>query len=175
MLCIPRPAEIVKEKDKRFVEFETATDLKTAVEKLDGREFKGVAVTCIADTQPDYSRDRVRSRSPGYRRPYAADDYDRRGPARGYSPRRDGYRDRSVPRRGYYEDDRTRYGRSPIRPRGPVDEYPPPRRSGGFEDPYRREYPTDSYVNGRSARDYPPRDYPPRDAPFDYERPRRYW
>ncbi|KAI6714028.1 hypothetical protein JHW43_003458 [Diplocarpon mali] len=32
-----------------FVEFETAADLKAAVEKLDGREFKGVRVTCIAD------------------------------------------------------------------------------------------------------------------------------
>ncbi|KAJ5047641.1 uncharacterized protein L3040_003462 [Drepanopeziza brunnea f. sp. 'multigermtubi'] len=42
-----------------FVEFETALDLKTAVEKLDGREFKGVRVTCIADTQPDIPRDRA--------------------------------------------------------------------------------------------------------------------
>lgn len=32
-----------------FVEFETAADLKTAVEKLDGREFKGARVTCVAD------------------------------------------------------------------------------------------------------------------------------
>ncbi|ORY62517.1 uncharacterized protein BCR38DRAFT_241613 [Pseudomassariella vexata] len=36
-----------------FVEFETAADLRTAVEKLDGREFKGQRVTCVADTQPD--------------------------------------------------------------------------------------------------------------------------
>jgi hypothetical protein len=34
---------------RSFVEFETAADLKTAVEKLDGREFKGVRVTCTAD------------------------------------------------------------------------------------------------------------------------------
>lgn len=34
---------------RSFVEFETAADLKTAVEKLDGREFKGVRVTCVAD------------------------------------------------------------------------------------------------------------------------------
>lgn len=33
----------------RFVEFESANDLKTAVEKLDGREFKGSRVTCTAD------------------------------------------------------------------------------------------------------------------------------
>lgn len=31
-----------------FVEFETAADLKNAIEKLDGREFKGQRVTCIA-------------------------------------------------------------------------------------------------------------------------------
>ncbi|CAG8973491.1 hypothetical protein HYALB_00002816 [Hymenoscyphus albidus] len=144
-----------------FVEFETAADLKTAVEKLDGREFKGARVTCVADTQPDIPRDRsARSRSP-VRRPYP-DDYDRRGPPRGYSPRRDGgYRDRSPPRRGYYDDDRGRYGRSPPRARGPIDDYPPPR--GRFEDPYRRDYPPDPYVNGRPPYDRGPRDYPPRD------------
>ncbi|OAF62219.1 hypothetical protein VC83_01055 [Pseudogymnoascus destructans] len=49
---------------KGFVEFETAADLRTAVEKLDGREFKGARVTCTADTQPDMPRDRLRSRSP---------------------------------------------------------------------------------------------------------------
>lgn len=32
-----------------FVEFESANDLKAAVEKLDGREFKGSRVTCTAD------------------------------------------------------------------------------------------------------------------------------
>jgi hypothetical protein len=165
--------------------------LKTAVEKLDGREFKGARVTCVADvgvailmtltttnivqTQPDIPRDRARSRSPT-RRPYV-DDYDRRGPPRGYSPRRDGYRDRSPPRRGYYDEDRGRYGRSPPRGRPPVDDYPPPRR-GGFEDPYRRDYPPpDPYANGRPPYDRPPpRDYPPRDAGYaDYDRRGRYW
>lgn len=34
---------------RSFVEFETAADLKSAVEKLDGREFKGVTVHCTAD------------------------------------------------------------------------------------------------------------------------------
>lgn len=34
---------------RSFVEFETAADLRTAVEKLDGREFKGVRVTCTPD------------------------------------------------------------------------------------------------------------------------------
>ena len=36
---------------QRFVEFETASDLKTAVEKLDGREFKGARVTCVPDVR----------------------------------------------------------------------------------------------------------------------------
>ncbi|GFP53718.1 pre-mRNA-splicing factor srp2 [Trichoderma asperellum] len=50
-----------------FVEFETAADLRTAVEKLDGREFKGARVQCLVDTQPEMPpRDpRGRSRSPG--------------------------------------------------------------------------------------------------------------
>ncbi|OTA62468.1 hypothetical protein K449DRAFT_54446 [Hypoxylon sp. EC38] len=73
-----------------FVEFETAADLKTAVEKLDGREFKGQRVNCVADTQPDFPpRERGgRSRSPMGRRPYGppGDGYDRRGPPRGYRP-----------------------------------------------------------------------------------------
>ncbi|PHH85057.1 hypothetical protein CDD83_976 [Cordyceps sp. RAO-2017] len=174
-----------------FVEFETAADLRTAVEKLDGREFKGNRVQCVADTQPDMPpRDRGRSRSPG-RRPYMPpfEEYDRRVPPRGaggsssggaggggggtggggggtgYSPRREtgqyGYRDRS-PRREYYED-RARY-RSP--PRRPVDDYPPPRAR--YDDPYRRDYPPpppDPYANGR-AYDRPPRDFPPREPAY---------
>jgi hypothetical protein len=35
----------------RFVEFETAADLKTAVEKLDGQTFKGATVHCTADVR----------------------------------------------------------------------------------------------------------------------------
>ena len=35
----------------RFVEFENAADLRTAVEKLDNREFKGQRVTCVADVR----------------------------------------------------------------------------------------------------------------------------
>ena len=34
-----------------FVEFETAADLRTAVEKLDNREFKGQRVTCVANVR----------------------------------------------------------------------------------------------------------------------------
>ncbi|KAH9907478.1 PXA domain-containing protein [Xylariomycetidae sp. FL2044] len=151
-----------------FVEFENAADLKTAVEKLDTREFKGQRVTCVADTQPDMpGRDRGgRSRSPTGRRPYGppGDGYDRRGPPRGYSPPRyrDDYRDRS-PRREYYDDRRYR---SPPR-RGPVEDYPPPR--GRYDDPYRRDYgpPPDPYANGRGPYERPgPRDFPPRDGGY---------
>lgn len=164
-----------------FVEFETAVDLRTAVEKLDGREFKGSPVACIADTQPDPPpRERARSRSPG-RRPFMQpqDDYNRRGPPRGYSPRRDGYRDgyrerspgRRPPPPDYY-DDRSRGYRSP--PRRPLDDYPPRR---GYDDPYRRDYlpPADPYANGRPY-DRPPRDFPPRDGgyPRDAYGPRDY-
>lgn len=35
--------------EPRFVEFETAADLKTAVDKLDNQDFKGSNVRCVAD------------------------------------------------------------------------------------------------------------------------------
>ena len=35
----------------RFVEFETAGDLKVAVEKLDNQDFKGASVRCSADVR----------------------------------------------------------------------------------------------------------------------------
>ncbi|KAM0462631.1 hypothetical protein ACHAPV_003454 [Trichoderma viride] len=172
-----------------FVEFETAADLRTAVEKLDGREFKGARVQCLVDTQPDMPpRDpRARSRSPG-RRPYPPpqfDNYDRRGgPHRGYNREGAapsyGYRDRS-PRREYYDERAPRY-RSP--PRRPVEDYPPPR--GRYDEPYRRDYPpppADPYANGgRPAYDRPPREFPPREPAYpregyarDYDRGGRYW
>ncbi|KAI9803039.1 MAG: hypothetical protein M1825_002274 [Sarcosagium campestre] len=118
-------SETGRDRDGRgFVEFETAADLKTAVAKLDGHEFKGVRVTCTADTQDERPRDnRYRSRSPPGRRGYPpADDFDPRG-RRGYSPPRHGYRDRTSPRRDYYD---SRGYRSPP-PRGPPD-YPRSRR-----------------------------------------------
>ena len=37
---------------RSFVEFETAADLRNAVEKLDSREFKGQRVTCVANVSP---------------------------------------------------------------------------------------------------------------------------
>ncbi|KAJ2970815.1 hypothetical protein NQ176_g8003 [Zarea fungicola] len=42
-------SETVRDSGKGFVEYENAADLQTAVEKLDGGEFKGKVVQCIAD------------------------------------------------------------------------------------------------------------------------------
>lgn len=38
----------------RFVEYETMADLRSAVEKLDNREFKGATVHCISDVYPPF-------------------------------------------------------------------------------------------------------------------------
>lgn len=143
---------------RSFVEYETAADLASAVEKLDNNEFKGATVRCISDVGPPnpspfYTghtdryyqpqseiprpRERYRSRSPGgyrgrggYGGPPHDDYYDRRGPPRGYSPRRDDYRRRSPPPGRYYDDRADdRYG-PPRGGRPPVDDYPP--RGGSY-------------------------------------------
>ncbi|KAL4741580.1 hypothetical protein BDV11DRAFT_182488 [Aspergillus similis] len=164
-------SETGREPGRGIVEFETANDLKTAVEKLDGREFKGTRVTCVPDIQPYDDRpyrDPYRSRSP--RRGYPPmDEYDRRySVPRGYSPRSH-YRERSpIPmRREYYGDG---YGRrTPPRPR--MEDYPPLRRP--YEDPYGPPPPPrydDPYAAPRPygrPRSPPRGDY----APYD----RRYW
>lgn len=186
-------SEVGRERDGTgFVEYETQKDLETAVEKLDTREFKGQAVRCVHEVssppppppfkprhpypgppQDDRGRDRYRSRSPTGRRggypPGPYDDYyDRRGPPRGYSPRRDDYRRRTPPR-DYY-DSRDRYGRASPRGRAPVDEYGPPRPRFP-EDPYdargpppRRGYEPDPYTNGH-GRPYEGRAPSPRARP----------
>ncbi|KAF2262804.1 hypothetical protein CC78DRAFT_582248 [Lojkania enalia] len=201
-------SEVGRERDGTgFVEYETATDLRTAVEKLDRREFKGQEVSCkeeVSDPPPpppykprpyggpmegDRGRDRYRSRSPVGRRGYPPapydEYYDRRGPPRGYSPRRDDYRRRTPPRDFY--DSRERYRASSPRGRGPPDEYGAPRRYP--DDPYdargappRRGY-EDPYMNGH-GRPYeggrPPspgrRPRSPGRPPYEEGYPpRRYW
>ncbi|KAE8352893.1 hypothetical protein BDV28DRAFT_157495 [Aspergillus coremiiformis] len=166
-------SETGRELGRGFVEFETANDLKTAIEKLDGRDFKGSRVSCVADPVDERPfRDPYRSRSP--RRSYPpVDEYDRRlPPPRGYSPRAH-YRERSpIPiRRDYYERDG--YGRrTPPRPR--IDDYPPPRRP--YDDPYDvRPPPPPRYDDPYM----PPRPYgrprsPPRGEYVPYDR-RGYW
>ncbi|OAQ96458.1 hypothetical protein LLEC1_04446 [Akanthomyces lecanii] len=80
-------SETARDSGRGFVEYENAGDLRTAVEKLDGCEFKGKVVQCIVDTQAEVptGRQRGRSRSPGRRPPqYPRDggygrDYDRGG------------------------------------------------------------------------------------------------
>ncbi|GAB7323932.1 hypothetical protein MBLNU13_g07352t1 [Cladosporium sp. NU13] len=177
-------SEVNRERDttgtggKGFVEYETAADLEAAVEKLHQHDFKGVPVNCISDPQSEIPRPReprYRSRSPGYRgRGYGGhgghggppmdDYYDRRGPPRGYSPRRDDYRRRSPPPR-YYDDPRDdRYGPPPRRGGPPpVDDYPPPRRYvddryGAPPGPPPRGggagYEPDPYVNGHGREPY---------------------
>lgn len=167
---------------RSFVEFETAADLKTAVEKLDNQDFKGSNVRCTADvchpcmplsypspltctqTQAEIPRnDRYRSRSPPSRRggysPAHGGYYNRREPPppRDYSPRRDsGYRRRSPhPRHDYYERDHGRSYRSPP-PRG--DARGPP-----ISDPYPvpRDYERgDSYPTSLSRDRYDDAPYP---------------
>lgn len=45
----------------RFVEYETSDDLASAVEKLDGSDFKGAVVRCISDVRfYDHSTLRLR-------------------------------------------------------------------------------------------------------------------
>ncbi|KAL8686281.1 MAG: hypothetical protein Q9224_005496 [Gallowayella concinna] len=184
-------SEVGRDRDgKGFVEFETAADLKVAVDKLDNNEFKGATVGCTADPQDEIPRNdsrygRSRSPPPG-RRPYPPENgyYDRRPPPRNYAPRdRDEYRRRSPPPR-HYED----YGRHdrgyrtppPIRPgRGPpIDEPYPPARGGYERDPYAAPPPRRPYDDPYGANGYgrprerspPPRGY----GGYDHDR-QRYW
>ncbi|KAK1016757.1 hypothetical protein LTR54_002797 [Friedmanniomyces endolithicus] len=157
---------------KGYVEYETAADLLSAVEKLDNSNFKGSTVRCISDvrhpqfhtsmnmplfydgrtdlhyqTQSDIPRprERFRSRSPGYR--------GGGGGGRGYGappPADDYYYDRRGPPRGY-SPRRDDYRRRTPPPRGYYDEpredrYGPPRRGPPPEDyppPPRGRYPPD--------------------------------
>ncbi|KAL8878872.1 MAG: hypothetical protein Q9198_003405 [Flavoplaca austrocitrina] len=182
-------SEVGRDRDgKGFVEFETAADLKVAVDKLDNNEFKGATVGCVSDPQDEIPRNdrygRSRSPPPG-RRPYPPENgyYDRRPPAREYPPRiRDDYRRRSPPPRHY--DDYPRHDRGyrsppPGRPgRGPPIEDPyPPARGGYDRDPYAAPPPRRPYDDPYAANGYgrprerspPPRGY----GGYD-ERP-RYW
>jgi len=180
--------ETGRERDGRGVaEFESAADLRTAVEKLDGREFKGERVTCVAESQEDRRNDRYGrgSRSPrnGSRyndapQPYYNEPRGSRGP---YPPsprsRHAGYRERDPPPRsgGYGHYDRERY--SPGPPRRRPEDYPPP-RSGRYDDYDRgRRYNDEPYTNGHGypagyeRRSVSPRGRrtPPRDH-YDYGR-----
>ncbi|EFX01771.1 pre-RNA splicing factor [Grosmannia clavigera kw1407] len=171
--------EVVFSETNRFgdgsVEFESAQDLATAIEKLDNTEFRDKIVTCsvgvslavsdlsasasvclltmysqvFTDMPPRDGRGRSRSPHPG-RRPYGMpprDDYDHR---RGPPPPPRGY---SPSRRGeaaYRESYR--------------DRSPPPRREY-FDD--RMHYPT-------SPRRGPVEDYPPPSRRYDDPYRREY-
>jgi len=139
---------------KGFVEFETKDDLKAAVDKLDGRDYKGGPVVCredIQDERPDSNRS-YRQRSPPARRGYP--------PTNGY--------DRPPPRDYGYRE------RSPGPPRGRYDDYPPPRDYRGRTPPPRDPYgppPRDPYRDPYRE-PLPPRAYPPEPYPPNYSRPR---
>ena len=45
------PQCLIETNSARFVEFETAGDLKIAVDKLDNQDFKGASVRCVADVR----------------------------------------------------------------------------------------------------------------------------
>ncbi|KAL8817291.1 MAG: hypothetical protein Q9223_003846 [Gallowayella weberi] len=184
-------SEVGRDRDgKGFVEFETAADLKVAVEKLDNNEFKGATVGCTADPQDEIPRNdsrygRSRSPPPG-RRPYPPDNgyYDRRPPPRDYAPRgRDEYRRRSPPPRHYEEYSRHDRGgyRSPppVRPgRGPpIDERYPPARGGYDRDPYAAPPPRGPYDDPYAANGYgrPRERSPPPRGYGGYDDRPRYW
>ncbi|KAL8733262.1 MAG: hypothetical protein Q9181_003657 [Wetmoreana brouardii] len=180
-------SEVGRDRDgKGFVEFETAADLKVAVEKLDNTDFKGATVRCSADPQEETPRNdrygRSRSPPPG-RRPYPSDTYYERRPPppREYPPHN--YRRRSPPPRDY--DDYGRHGRGyrsppPMRPgRGPpIDESYPPVR-GGYEerDPYGAPPPRRPYGDPYAANGYgrPRERTPPPRGYGGYEERARYW
>ncbi|KAK0839320.1 hypothetical protein LTR91_017972 [Friedmanniomyces endolithicus] len=185
---------------KGYVEYETAADLLSAVEKLDNSNFKGSTVRCISDvrhpqfntsmnmpvsydgrtdfhhqTQSDIPRprERYRSRSPGYR--------GGGGGGRGYGappPADDYYYDRRGPPRGY-SPRRDDYRRRTPPPRGYYDDpredrYGPPRRGPPPEDyppPPRGRYPPDD----RYAAPPPPRGYAePEPYPNGHVREQQY-
>ncbi|KAI9893483.1 MAG: hypothetical protein M1814_006780 [Vezdaea aestivalis] len=163
-------SETTRGGETAFVEFESATDLSTAVEKLHGDTFKDHTVTCKPDIQESIPNPHPprhgRSRSPR-RAPYGAgyEDYRYGGPPRReyYGRERSpmGYRRDEYYARPRYEDP---YARGPRYEdpyeRGPRHEvyderYPPPPRAYGGRPP--------QYERGRS----PP---PPRAAEY-YDRP----
>lgn len=155
---------------RSYVEYETAADLASAVEKLDNAEFKGSTVRCISDVSltnplscthkspvteflqphseiPRQRDHRPRSRSPGYR-----------GGGRGHGgyPPDDyyGHYDRRGPPRGGYSPRRDDYRRRSPPPRGYYDDH---QRDDRYGPPRRGPPPMDDYPPPPRGR-YPPED-----------------
>ncbi|UKZ55267.1 hypothetical protein TrVGV298_009087 [Trichoderma virens] len=182
-----------------FVEFETAADLRTAVEKLDGREFKGSRVQCLVDVSCCHDS---LSHAP-HTGQLLTHVHFRLNPTchLGHGIVADPARQGAGHTRLQHlitmtaedrltEDTVARPARrmatviealvasitmtehpAIVRPpRRPVEDYPPPR--GRYEEPYRRDYPPppDPYANGgRPAYDRPPREFPPREPAYPRE------
>ncbi|KAF3917716.1 hypothetical protein ABW20_dc0100517 [Dactylellina cionopaga] len=124
--------EVARARDgSGIVEFETADDLRIAINKLDNYDFKGARVSCTSDSRT--SRGRSRSPSPAGRRNGHSP---REG--RGYSPGRRGG--------GGYSPHRGDRGGYPPRGRG----YSPPRGSDNRDRGVRERSP---YGGGGSGRD----------------------
>ncbi|KAH8146456.1 uncharacterized protein LAJ45_09402 [Morchella importuna] len=162
-------SEVSRDRDGRgMVEFETYEDLKRAVSSLDGTDFKGAHVNCVAD--PDHDAPPRGGHGPPRRsvspRAYGGRRYSPGPGGRYHSPPRHGrrydsppsrYRERSPAPRGGGGGREPYYGggggrdRSPPPRRAPpaADEYPPPRGGGyGGRDDYPppRRYDDDTYA-----------------------------
>ena len=150
------------------MEFETATDMNSAVSKLNNTEFKGQTVRCTADVRDN---------------PLISNIFIRNAPrssvvtSRGTFPNRftnleqqqderprERYRSRSPGRRGYYP------------PGHPDDYYDPRRRGYSPAREYRRRTPPRDYYDPRDRYAPPPGRGPSRGGPLDdrYGPPRGY-
>ncbi|KAK6347160.1 hypothetical protein TWF696_007237 [Orbilia brochopaga] len=104
-------SEVSRNRDgSGIVEFETADDLRIAINKLDNYDFKGGRVSCTSDSRN--SRGRSRSPPPPGRRNGG---YSPPREGRGYSPRRGGYSPHRGGDRGGYSPRAGRGGYSPQR------------------------------------------------------------
>ncbi|RDI88491.1 hypothetical protein Vi05172_g1417 [Venturia inaequalis] len=188
-------SEVGRERDGRgFVEYETMADLRSAVEKLDNREFKGATVHCIADVFPPFpppydleqeiQSEQIRlSKSVVFLFEYlVGKDKDFI-----YNRKATGWVDHYVPVKLHPQEERPRdrfRSRSPgpraggRYPPGPPDDYYGGRRDRGFSprrDDYRRRSPPRDYYGGRDDRyARPPSRGPPRGRDDYGGPPRRY-
>ncbi|KAF3275332.1 hypothetical protein TWF132_002927 [Orbilia oligospora] len=159
-------SEVSRNRDgSGIVEFETADDLRIAINKLDNYDFKGGRVSCTSDQQARNSRGRSRSPPPaGRRNGYSPREGRGYSPGRrgGYSPHRGGDRGYSPRGRGYSppRGNDNRGGDRGFRERSPYGGGGREERRGGggdyrndrrFTPPYDRRSP-DGY--GRSGGRY---------------------
>ncbi|KAF3178801.1 hypothetical protein TWF225_007820 [Orbilia oligospora] len=158
-------SEVSRNRDgSGIVEFETADDLRIAINKLDNYDFKGGRVSCTSDQQARNSRGRSRSPPPaGRRNGYSPREGRGYSPGRrgGYSPHRGGDRGYSPRGRGYSppRGNDNRGGDRGFRERSPYGGGGREERRGGGGD-YRGRYDEQRGGSGGGGRyDEPPRRY----------------